>query len=387
MKALYISFNGFSAHDGISKKKRAQIKAFREYGVDIHNCYYVVRSDQHRVWMLDDNVLVDYGKGIIARIKQRICFEPIIQIAMTQNIDFIYIRHDFNANPFLVRTARILSQNNVKLLLELPTYPYDKEFKYAGWVQKLSLVIDKMYRLKYANHMFRIITFTNLTSIWKKKTIRISNGVDFEMIKVNNNRKQNASICSINLTSVAEVHDWHALDRLIEGMGLYYKNNPTIDVFLHIVGGIGPVEDKLFKKLIIQYKIDKYVLFYGPLYSKELDSVFGMSDIGVGSLGRHRSQITNIKTLKNREYAARGIPFFYSEIDKDFEDKPYIMKVPADESPIDVRKIIDFYEHLNMTSESIRDSIKNLSWKNQIEIIMNDMLNPNLASNENISSE
>jgi hypothetical protein len=112
-----------------------------------------------------------------------------------------------------------------------------------------------------------------------------------------------------------------------------------------------------------------------------------MSDIGVGSLGRHRSQITNIKTLKNREYAARGIPFFYSEIDKDFEDKPYIMKVPADESPIYVRKIIDFYEHLNMTSESIRDSIKNLSWKNQIEIIMNDMLNPNLASNENISSE
>ncbi len=37
--------------------------------------------------------------------------------------------------------------------------------------------------------------------------------------------------------------------------------------------------------------------------------------------------IFKIKTLKNREYAARGIPFIYSEIDDDFENMPYIIKV------------------------------------------------------------
>ncbi len=35
--------------------------------------------------------------------------------------------------------------------------------------------------------------------------------------------------------------------------------------------------------------------------------------MGIASLGRHRNGITRIKTLKNREYAARGIPFVYSE--------------------------------------------------------------------------
>ncbi|MEG2480028.1 MAG: hypothetical protein RSA50_07120, partial [Mucinivorans sp.] len=43
------------------------------------------------------------------------------------------------------------------------------------------------------------------------------------------------------------------------------------------------------------------------------DDLFEQADIAIGSLARHRSGITTIKTLKNREYAARGIPFIYSE--------------------------------------------------------------------------
>lgn len=66
--------------------------------------------------------------------------------------------------------------------------------------------------------------------------------------------------------------------------------------------------------------------------------MFNQCDFGIGSLGRHRSGIDKIKTLKNREYAARGIPFIYSETDEDFEQMPYVLKAPADESPIDIKK-------------------------------------------------
>mgnify|MGYP000644641746 CR=1 FL=1 len=41
--------------------------------------------------------------------------------------------------------------------------------------------------------------------------------------------------------------------------------------------------------------------------------MFEQADFAIGSLGRHRSGITHIKTLKNREYAARGLAFTYSE--------------------------------------------------------------------------
>lgn len=51
--------------------------------------------------------------------------------------------------------------------------------------------------------------------------------------------------------------------------------------------------------------------------------------MGIASLGRHRNGITRIKTLKNREYAARGIPFVYSENDSDFDGMPYVMKAPG----------------------------------------------------------
>ena len=81
-----------------------------------------------------------------------------------------------------------------------------------------------------------------------------------------------------------------------------------------------------------------------------------------------------IKTLKNREYAARGIPFIYSETDSDFDHKPYVLKAPADETPIDIQEIVKFYKHLSFSPQKIRDSIKDLSWENQMRIVINSVL-------------
>ena len=74
--------------------------------------------------------------------------------------------------------------------------------------------------------------------------------------------------------------------------------------------------------------------------------------------------------MKNREYAARGIPFIYSETDSDFDQKPYVLKAPADESAIDIYSIIHFYQQLSQTPIEIRDSIKELSWENQMGIVI-----------------
>ena len=88
-------------------------------------------------------------------------------------------------------------------------------------------------------------------------------------------------------------------------------------------------------------------------------------------MARHRSNITKIKTLKNREYAARGLGFVYSEIDDDFETMPYIIKAPADDSPLDINSIVDFYNNHNLNPIDIRRTIEpNLSWKNQMQKII-----------------
>ena len=122
--------------------------------------------------------------------------------------------------------------------------------------------------------------------------------------------------------------------------------------------------------------MENYVILYGKKHGTELDNLFDKCDFGIGSLGRHRVGIDKIKTLKNREYAARGIPFIYSETDSDFDPKPYVLKAPADESPIEIQRIIDFYKRNTMSPIEIRESIIDLSWKKQMELVIKEVLNP-----------
>ena len=77
--------------------------------------------------------------------------------------------------------------------------------------------------------------------------------------------------------------------------------------------------------------------------------------------------------MKNREYATRGIPFIYSEQDSDFDDKPYVLKAPADESPIDIQQIIDFSSSFQMQPKEIRLTVEHLAWKNQMQKVIDDL--------------
>lgn len=71
--------------------------------------------------------------------------------------------------------------------------------------------------------------------------------------------------------------------------------------------------------------------------------------------------------VENREYAARGLAFTYSETDEDFDSMPYVWKVPADESPIDIARLIEFQRSLSVTPPEIRESVRPLSWKARAE--------------------
>ncbi|MBP3845917.1 MAG: glycosyltransferase family 1 protein, partial [Prevotella sp.] len=108
----------------------------------------------------------------------------------------------------------------------------------------------------------------------------------------------------------------------------------------------------------------------------QLTEVFNRCQFAIGSLGRHRSGITVIKTLKNREYATRGIPFIYSEQDSDFDSQPYVLKAPADESPINIQKIVDFMKDFSMKPEEIRKTVEPLQWKYQMQKVVDTVFNP-----------
>ena len=377
MKILFLTYHGFEEASGISKKMLAQIKGLRQNGHEVHLCYYDIAKDGSRCRYVDDTVIKNYGKGRWASILQRMDYNCVNDYCLRNGIELVYARSFMNASPFVNRLFRKLKQCGIKCLMEVPTYPYDKEFDSLPLKHTLGLWVDRLYRKKLASYMEAIVTFSDYKSIFGQRTINISNGVDFDTLPLHHpvdNKKE------LHLIGVAEVHPWHGFDRMIHGLGEYYLQHPTRDtqhpeVYFHIVGGVWPAEmngSKMapgFKPIMQRYGIEDKVIFHGRLFGKELDEVFNLCSFGVGSLARHRSGITVIKTLKNREYACRGIPFIYSEQDSDFDSQPYVLKAAPDETPVRVQDIVDFCQHIPEASE-IRKSVEHLSWNKQMQIVI-----------------
>ena len=375
MKILFLVYHGFSDESGISKKIHYQVKGLRQNGHEVHLCYYDFDPRGHRCRYVGNKVIADYGTGALAAIRSRTQLDCIYNYCAVNAIEMVYARSFMNASPILVRLFHKLNKRGIKCITEIPTYPYDSEFKGYPLKYKIPLYIDKLFRKALAKKMEAIVTFSNEETIFGKRTICISNGIDLDSIPIHNPKKQN----DIHLIAVAEIHYWHGFDRLVAGMGEYYKLNPDArKVFFHVVGweddrgttsnGYLTVEQTAKK-----YNIGQYVVNHGKLFGDKLDEVFNQCVFAIGSLGRHRSGITNIKTLKNREYAARGIPFIYSETDNDFEDKPYIIKVPADESPVNIRQIIDFIDTHDVNPSEIRNTVEHLSWRFQMEKVVREI--------------
>ena len=367
MKMLFLIYHGFEEYNGISKKIKYQMEAFRKCGFTTHVCYLTDQQMHKRRW-IDDYVIKDYGDTFKAKILKRIDFKSIVDYVKREGISFVYVRHDHNANPFTIYLYRQLQKCGCKIALEIPTYPYDMEYQGFPFSECLNLFVDQRFRKRMAHYVDCIVTFSALNEIWGRETVQISNGIDFDQIPMKKHYHTTDNV--INLMAVAEIHYWHGLDRVLKGLVKYYKESPQTTVMFHIVGEPGEKDIEEMLEIIQNGHIEKYVIFYGRKHGEELDGLFEKADMGIGSLGRHRSGITNIKTLKNREYAARGIPFTYSETDEDFDNMPYVLKIMPDESPVNIHDLIDFYQSKTWTPQSIRDSVGHLSWTKQMSKVV-----------------
>lgn len=365
MNILFLTFHGFSPNNGISKKILYQVNALKACGNHVHLCYMDEKESKKR--MVDNTVIADYGNGTISKIKKRVDFSSIVKYCKDYDIKFVYIRSDNNASPFTIWMIRRMQSAGIKVAMEIPTYPYDSEYVSQGLGKQI--IVDRLFRKCQATQLDAIVTFSNYDRIFGQRTIKISNGIDFDSIKIKTSVHDTKK--TLSLIGVAEIHQWHGFDRLIKGLANYYSEHKDYIVYFHLVGYFfSKREENIFRQSITDNGLSPYVVLHGKKHEEELDAIFDQCDLGIGSLGRHRVGIRKIKTLKNREYAARGIPFIYSEDDSDFDNMPYVLKVPADETPIDICSIISFYQHLSLSPKEIRDSIKNLSWENQMRRVL-----------------
>lgn len=372
MKGLFLVYHGLSAYSGISKKIRAQQQALHHCGAEVGLCHIEIDDDGTQRRMVDQLTIRNFGQGLSAKLLKRLSFSDVVDYIRREGIEFVYIRHDFNASPVTIHLLRRIKGLGVRVALEIPTYPYDAEFMQASLIERLHHGIDHLCRCRMARSVDRIVTFSDDLEIFGRPTIRISNGIDFDRVPLKT--EVHDTTHELRLLALANIHVWHGFDRVIEGLRRYYAEPHSRTVRLRIVGdGIPSLLDD-YRRCIAEYGLGAYVELTGIRSGAALDAEFAWCDLGIASLGRHRNGITSIKTLKNREYAARGIPFVYAEQDSDFDQMPYVLKAPADDSPLDIAALAHFYDAQRLSPAEIRATIEgSLSWNHQMKQVLTQL--------------
>jgi glycosyltransferase involved in cell wall biosynthesis len=341
MKGYYVVDLSFPLLDnstnGVSRKIFDQLKILRINGIKIE--------------------LVNlYNSGLIFNLLKRISCKVLVKNVPEDFYfaDFYYFRYWRSSFALIKLFSKIKKINKMaKILLEMPTYPYENEAKTL--LSKLNILIDKLLRGKLEKYVNRIVTFSKDDEIFSVPTIKIKNGIDCSVIPIHREKKyQN----EIHIIALAQFTWWHGYDRLIKGVNEYYKNEINCNVYLHLVGDGTELAE--YNRLIIQNNLSKYIRFYGVLSGDKLSEVFNESDIAVCSLGAHRKGLYLSSELKSREYLARGFPMVSSaKIDVLPDNYQYCLYVPEDEEPINIQKIVAYYQEL-LRCQDVKEIIHNI---------------------------
>lgn len=387
MKLLYLCFVEIVEISGIAKKILYQVKAFQNAGFDVKLCYEKVEKDKIYRKIYDTSIVLEEVKNKkISRQFLHYKYEKLIQYILKEKIEVIYIRYNHVANPAFINFLKVIKKTNIKIILEIPTYPYDLEYENSNFLIKLKHNIEKIYREKMKKYIDRVVTFTNDEEIFGIKAISINNGIsleDISMIEKDKRRDKD----TINFIGVAGISFWHGFDRMLMSMIEYYKKKFEKKVLFHVVGDGDRTLINSLKKMVKENNLEKYVIFYGYKSGKELDEIYNKADIGVGGLGGFRTNIQAGSALKVREYCAKGLPFISSEEDTCIKEK-FMYKVSNDETIFNMEEIVEWYNTLKITSEEIREyTNNNLTWDIQLKKVIDYILESNTNKGKNKNAE
>lgn len=371
MKLLYFVPMEIKEFDGISKKVLYQVAALRRLEIEVEICCEEIKYNKIFRKIFNKDVILE--KSVSNKVTKQLLYykyEKTLKYIFENNFDVIYIRYVYFANPCFIKFLKKIKEKNIKVIVEIPTYPYDKELVHKDMIRQIKYFIERKYREKMRNYVDKIITFSNDDEIFGIKTVKISNGIDPNEISIIN-KKIKRSINEINFIGVAGIAFWHGFDRFILSIVEYYKNNPKEIVKFHIVGDGNKETVNALKNLVKENQLEDYVIFYGYKAGKKLDEIYNKSNIGVGSLGAYRKKIYKSSALKSREYCGKGIPFVLGELDDSFLECKFVYNVLNDNSLFSIKEIIEWYKNLNMTSEEIRKYAENnLSWDIQMKKVI-----------------
>lgn len=353
---------GIEATGGIKNKVLSQKEAFEQLGFEVDFFYF----ENNIIKIATKNGIIEY----VAKSKfdfLKYLFGGFLSNVNIQDYSCMYVRH-FLTNPMFIFLLKRIKRKNptIKIFMEIPTFPYQFEFTHFSLIKRIELSLDLFSAKFFKKYIQKIVTFSPKEFIYGIPTIRTDNGIDtakFGLIDPPASFEEK----EIHLLGLANIQIWHGLDRVIEGLAIYNKTSPNLKVIFHIVGRGDELPN--LEKLIEKYQLSDSVKIHGFLSGKALEKMFAESHLGVGSLGMHRINASKgeTSTLKSREFASRGLPFVIAYTDRGFpENYPYILNIEANETPVDIHEVIEFYKRVSAIesyNKTMNDYAQNnLTW-------------------------
>ena len=368
-KLLYISTIEDGPYQGVRKKISMQCKAFEELGLDVT----YINSGKRTFWGQIEKLLPTcYG------VNYRIIKKRIIEFDK-QHFDYCYVRYS-PASRGLIDILKTLrnTQNEIKIVLEIPTYPYEDELR--SLKSKPFKFRDRLFRNKLKEYVDLVITPSHLDedTVFGIPAFEITNGIDVKSVRIKNSSNKHGNI--INLIGVALITDKQGYDRVIRGISTYEKTKEDNDpsVCFYIIG-TGNCKHEL-EELCDRLSIKDCVVFTGEKDNEQLDYYYDIADCGVGTLGLYKTnELLKVNSLKTREYCAKGLPFVIADCDYMFAENnfEFCMVVNNDDAEVDIRAVIHFINSLKQKYSNDEIAIKmntfandNLSWSRILEQVL-----------------
>jgi len=333
---------------GIKKKVDGQINALRTLGYEtdtvldidikaVHNNYDIVYTRIESYRLISKYI----HKNLIIEINSKLPFDDYVNIKHSKLRDVFYMFRHLNKSTSLTRVFYYLFKmkkiiNNARLII------FNSED------------IADYYIRKY-NFKYKII----------------GNGIDFSKISL---LPERIFEDNLNLLLLSGSKRDHGVDRLLYGIKKYSGN---INVKLCIIGEI----DNKTKSIIKTLSINNQVKLKKAIYGEELFNYIKSKSfhLGIGSLSFHRYKIYRTDVLKTKEYMAMGLPFVLSHeesvLERNKKFKNSYIKVPANDSYIDIKNLIVFVERFYKNKENSfilrENSLKSISWKEKMNEVFN----------------
>ncbi len=362
MKKIFMCVNYpmYNPAMGISKKIRTQIETLQDMGYEV--TYSAYTKNGAAIYTGDSKVKEKTISSLIPSklysslrngILMRLCTEHLKNSGIRYDIGFI--RWNAVDRAFL-NAVKQLDANCDHVLMDCHGY----HVNYRGFTLKgkyTKYFTDKNAP-KLPQYIDECLIEFKGDSVFGIPAMTIDTGINVDKY---------APHCykgdpdAVQMISVANEAFYHGYDRVIRGVAEY--SGPR-KIHLHLVGKMK--ENTV--QLVDQLNVKDRVTLHGYQTGEALDRIYESSNIGVGPLAPHRTGGKPGTGIKTKEYFALGLPYFYAGQELLVpEDYPYVKCFPADDSPIDIEKVIEFYDSVKsdpMMRENMRDfARKNFSWE------------------------